>query len=668
MPQSLQERGQQVLERTQALEKRGERILAAQPTTPGSITPFVSDAPPIPEPSFGRKVMDVVADVAPMAIGAGAGVVAGSPAGPPGMIVGGFLGGGGGEALSQLSRRGVEAATGVETFGSPLPETGTEAARRMLEAGTFGVLGEAPRIYNALRAMGTPAARSAVAGLLPSTRQQRLGSEFKLPLTKAQQTQKPIWSVIEGVLRKTLTGAPPFVRYDARTVVPRLMEAARRIGREIGGRRLDDVEAGQLVQRTLADVRKLASENYEKVVDPILEQAEKMGLVSLTAPIRKKAAELADTLSLGLDEVDKAIGSTEATGAARRLLESFEEMPNVPVGEIKKLRTLLRSFSESGEMGIGKGAISQLTKTVDEVLIATLTPPWRNVPEDVIKLYAGLPNLAQAFRGASTRYRIENDLLTNTILDTIAKSKNPEAIWAIIENAPQTAVRTLRRVARDEPGVMADIQRKLWDRVVGRSAPKGVLVEDALEAQLAKFGGDEHSRAAVMNAIWGRQPGMVNKIKRFVELTEVLSLKSTATRPMSAQAQSLLALGQTGLIGGAVVGLATSALTGNIPTFVISAIGLGAITLAPAQLARMLTSPKYTELLIKAGGVPGNTAAGRQLALRIAAAAGLSFTREGGPEMLRSAPTVIPEPVEIVEPPSTIIPEQVLGLTNQPAQ
>ena len=292
---------------------------------------------------------------------------------------------------------------------------------------------------------------------------------------------------------------------------------------------------------------------------------------------------------------------------------------NVGWSEAKRLRTLLIKAKGSGEVDIGKAALSKMIHAVDAAMQDSLEA-------------GGRANLAKKFRGASTRFRIVNELLETSMMENIARSENPGRILDVLESSSGEAMKTFRRLVHAQPGVMEAVQRKLWERVFDSAQREGVLVSGTLEAQMKKLGPEAEA------VIWGRQPGLLPKIKRFTQLADTLSLSRNLTRPASDQPLPLLAQFQAGAIKTSALGVlgSTAAILSGGPQSVLSAgaVGmvlslgsLGSMTVLPWQLSRMMTKPENVEIMTRALTTPSNTVRGAQLASRLSVMLGLGVQR-----------------------------------------
>jgi hypothetical protein len=283
--------------------------------------------------------------------------------------------------------------------------------------------------------------------------------------------------------------------------------------------------------------------------------------------------------------------------------------------EARSMRSLLFKISRTGEVDIGKGAISQITAAVDDAMTKGL--------EQV-----GRKDLAQQFRGASNRFRINSELLKTSTMEAIARSDKPGLILDVLKQDPATGITTFRRLAHSQPGVVEAVERKLWENVFADAQTEGVLLGNSLERHLDKGLGGEAAKA-----IWGRNPETLDKIKRFVKLADTMSLRPSLTTPESSANPSLMSLGQSGAALGALTGAVESVFHNSPAGFALSLGALGSVTVGPYQLAKAMTSPRNTEMLIQALKTPAASSAGVKLGVRIAAAIGLGSTKDDVPEL-----------------------------------
>ena len=595
------------------------------------------------EPGFAslanikRGLTKLAYDVVPVAAGAATGALGGAPAGPLGVVGGALLGGGGGEALKQLYGHAMR-SFGVEP-PTPPPTTGIEAALDVGTAGLYGIMGEAPKAFQLGSKVGKAIAPSQppMMGRRLTTEPRKLASEFNVPLTPAQQTQSKATSSLEALLRKSLSGSGIFRDFDL-LANKRLIEAGQKIGRAISSKGMSDVEAGKFIQSALSKADELSGINYETVVDRISKQGGSTTLIpvgNIVAVAKKLLKELKgptkEVPSLrGVESLNKSIGILEdfanlerKVSAPKQVLKVepdgyvFETLPGaikpkaaISWAQARLMRSLLFKISRTGEVDIGKGAISQITAAVDDAMTKGLEQ-------------AGRKDLAQQFRGASNRFRTNSELLKTSTMEAIARSDKPGLVLDILKQDPTTGIRTFRRLAHSQPGVVEAVERKLWEEVFESAQREGVLIGNSLERHLDKELGEE-----AVKAIWGSNSETLAKVKRFAKLADTMSLRSSLTRPMSDQPQSLLAMGQGALAATALVQAGRSVLHQDYSGFALNLGAFGMVIVGPYQLAKAMTSPRSVEMLTQALKTPAASSAGVKLGIRLAAALGLGATKK----------------------------------------
>jgi hypothetical protein len=467
----------------------------------------------------------------------------------------------------------------------------------------------------------------------------KLGMEFKVPMTRAQQTQGNFQSMWESIVRRSLLGSAVFRKFDA-TANQQLVKAADQIAASISGTKMTTYEAGEFVQKALVDADAAAGAAYENVVGKtVLPQAGKIPL-AVTGDLRSAAQEL-------LKEIEKPTkfapalrnveGLQKSIDVLRNFAEPFDVVPATtsplvaPVGtglgtapittaaqkvprtltfeDAKLLRTLLFKVRESGEMNIGKGSLGQLNKALDESMQTALKD-------------AGRPDLAKAFRSASDSYREFKDLFENSVIEGLAKSDKPDTIIDVFlrEGASKTATDTLGKLVKD-PAKLNVIRRGVFERLFSGAQTEGILVHGKLQNVLDNLG------EPAIKSLFGSDPALLSKIKRFSKLVDTVSLGTNLTRPVSSQAPSLLALGESGIVGGALGGgMVATAL--HSPQGLFLALGTaGSTMLGPLVLAKIMTRPAAVDMLNRALTTSATSTAGISLLNKLSAIAGVEMTK-----------------------------------------
>ena len=157
--------------------------------------------------------------------------------------------------------------------------------------------------------------------------------------------------------------------------------------------------------------------------------------------------------------------------------------------------------------------------------------------------------------------------------------------------------------------------------MLSTSESEGVLVGGRLERTMNQLG------EPAIASIFGGNPDILAKAKRFVKLVDTLSLRPSLTKPASAQAATLLGFGQASLAATALGSGMVAGIMGS-PSGALMALGGGSgIVLGPAVMARLMTRPGVTELMTKALKTPVTGTAGTNLLTKLTTAIGAEMSK-----------------------------------------
>ena len=366
-------------------------------------------------------------------------------------------------------------------------------------------------------------------------------------------------------------------------------------------------EAGAFVQQALADTRDAAGQalgnEYEKVANAATEQVS----VGKSLPrIQELLAELKDPTKTfpglgGVDDVNKAIGilqdftkthdvvNTGILDAAGNAIT--RNVPRtVSVEDALKLRSLLFKLSNSGEVGIGKGALQQLTQE------------WHS--EIVNALNKQDPALAQQFTRASAQYRqFITTFNSQTIKSLINKGAPERVLDVLMSGGGETTATNLKQMigARN----MEVVRSSLWKRLLEQSSPgDSTFLAPKFDRMLDKLG------PAAQEAVFGSTENVV-KMRKFAAMMDTSWMHAAAKQS----------------IGGLAIKAGAGAAVGVGADRVLEHDGAGgwkmwgpagaAMALAPALVAKVLARPGTVDVLAKAMTTSPASAAGRALASKV---------------------------------------------------
>ncbi len=579
-----------------------EKIRRMEPTTAAGMRSAALSSAGTTAKDFGVGMLESI----PMAVGAvGGGALGGMspPGNVPGMIGGAMAGAAAGEAGYQAAKLGVR-ELGIaldQPWLAPLtppPATTEEATSDIAHAAVMGPTQVSGKI---VKAMGP----RSVARIKPTkTGYAELAAEFDVPMTKAQQTQGVIRSAFESLVRRTFLGAGMMKKFD-QFVNRRMVKATQRMARDISGKDLNATQIGDLAQESVLAAEVAIGRQYGVIVDEIIKRGGNVQ-IPVTGDLAKTARLLLDQLKRpteyapGLRKAEglsTAIGILDDFANPTKTIKRYDFLvkkqasktvtKSMTFEDAKVMRTLLYKLKESGEMNIGKGSLAQLNKALDGAMQQGL----KN---------AGKADLAKTFHAVSTKFRETTKLLETKIMQAVAKSEKPEAILDMMMANPESTMKTFNALVRNKQ-TRAAVQRGFLEGTFTKAfkQTEGVVVGDKLEKLLHAI--PDEALAAMFDK------SHLAKLRRFSELSHAISLRSSLTRPVSAESTSLMAMMQ----GGAAVSLAS--LWQSPEGYMLGASTL----LVPVLMARIMTRPAAVEVLTKALTTPRTTQKGADLVIRI---------------------------------------------------
>jgi hypothetical protein len=547
---------------------------------------------------FSQRAGEFVEDLGYPGVGAGIGGFVGSGGGPLGTAAGAGIGAMAGEATKNIVRK-------VQGRGEEDPN---KVALDIATAGAYGPLQEIGPVMR----VGKP-----VGQML--TQSQQLAQEFSVPMTKAQQTQAPLRSAYERVLRRAF-GTQGVIRTRLETPQNEaLIKAADDIAASISNAGGSPLQHGEFIQNAISAARKAASDLYDDTLKYITQQGGSDVPLNISGNLKRRAQELIKELELPKD-YKGGLENVESRNMAIHILEQFAEdtktVTSALVGpsgqpmrqvvpkrlsfeEARRLRTQLRSLTDKADLPIGEGALKQLNHELDVAM-----------KEGLIR--AGRKDLTDAFETASGNYRTVMSHIEQSTISRLVKSDKPELIADILlsKGAESTSYELRALIGTKN---MQRVERALWEKLYQNVLTKNNDVMVGRELERAFNGLGEETQ----QAIWGTRPDLLGKIKRFVETAKTVALDKSLMAPTSAQGSSLLAFGQFAGVTAGVTRAASAVLQADPQGFVLNLGGAGAVVLTPAALARMMTSTSSIDVATAALKTKTGTKAGTDLATRI---------------------------------------------------
>lgn len=368
-------------------------------------------------------------------------------------------------------------------------------------------------------------------------------------------------------------------------------------------------EAGTFIQRALADTRDAAGQalggEYEKVAGAA---TGRVSIRSTLPGVQEVLSELEDPTrvfpALGAsDDVNRAItllrGFSMPRDAAGRLLPR-----SVSVEDAIKVRSLLYKLSNSGDVGIGKGALQQLTKAWHSEIVETLSKQS--------------PELAQQFTRASAQYRQFITTFNSQTIKALIKKGAPERVLDVLmSGGGETTATNLRQMIGAQN--MEVVRSSLWQRLLEKSSPgdstflapkfNGMLDKLGPEAQAAVFGSTEN----------------VVKMRKFAAMMDTSWVHAASKQSLSGLAVKAGA--------GAAMGMGADRVLehdGAGGWKVWGPAGAG-MALAPALVAKVLAKPGTIDVLARAMATSPAGAVGRALASKVSSLVmGVEMQNGGG--------------------------------------
>jgi len=543
-------------------------------------------------------------------IGGLVGIGAGAPAGPVGSAVLGGVLSAGGEGVQQLVEHAIE---------SPhAPKTTTEAAKRMGGEALLGGLAElggryTGKLFSTIRRKITPEAaevREFVQQGMPFMGKKLVpeGTQFnELFLTPAELTGgknyiQTLQNVAEGsfggkgIIEEFKSNRNQFLRETMDTFVEKL-------GTELRPDQLGDLIAND-INTNFKAARAPARSLYNFIS-------------TLTMPKKKPVYALQPTGIKSADGtpqmVKVQVGETldESTGAwvdIRNLKKSMET-DNFVVQTLKGLGakeggddvvSSIRGYPDKIPFFVAQKLRSRLQAMADVFSIENKKAPALGIIKNAAGqvdqaidhgLNAFSPDVRTAWRYANETYKGANEDFNNeflrSLLKTIERKKGgmpEEVVNAITMPGKFSDLKRLKTAVA--PETWNSIQRSALTRKVEEAMKDGVIQPHKLEQALfgpKGFGQDK------MNVLFTQE--QQHWMKRFVQAAHATTRTGDTTGKMAIQ------LAQPG------AGMALGAsLAFNAPAAL--PLGASAIVFGPPLLARVLTTPKLTKLLVEGMETP----------------------------------------------------------------
>lgn len=462
-----------------------------------------------------------------------------------------------------------------------------------------------------------------------------LGEEFKVPLTKAQQTQGTIRGLVEALVRKTAGGFRTMAKFDVKQNEA-LKDAASTLVRDLDPAVMDRRQMGVFVQHQLDEAYKTAQESYGTAVEEIASEAPDARL-TVDGNLSRRAAALLKQLEdptgyvpelKSYDDYGKAIGllkrftklsktvvvepgrpaSTIVDSSGKPLIEATEDVTKEVTPtfeEARRLRSALFNLTNSEEVTVGKGAIKQLNKELDAQMKLAL-------------VNAGRGDLADSFEQASSSFRNTRRLLEEGTVKGLRDKNAPELIVdTLLSGQSETTVNNLKQLLTPEQ--MQRVQASVLARALERppvTSPDDLLLGPKLKSVFDRLGNGAERE------LFGDNPAVLQRINRFVRLADKLHTPADAAKvaeggrdiPLAAQ------LGAKAAIG-ALAGAGVNKVLGRDENgdWVYWGLSGAVLAITPAIMAKMLTRPAVTEDLTRALTADPLTSQGRVLASKIAA-------------------------------------------------
>lgn len=526
-----------------ALTEGGYRL----PGGPGASTPATQAA----------SILKPLLQAAPETTGALIGEQLGTVGGIPGRIAGAGIGGAGGRAAGLFF--GLEAP----------PPTMGEFARRIGRAGVeqaaiSGAFGGAGALYRAIRGAKTIEPGVAVA------------LKRGIPLRTGQATQNSFLSAIENVTERAIGASGPFIRLGRKQNAA-LREMGEGLLNQISSGRLTRSESGQLVAETMLAVERGAGKAYAEAEAAL---ATKMG--------GKPLGLSKDITGLLNDSLKQAAGLEGVAPGAKQAVEEIIEVLMKPQSLSYETAFLagkrMRLLADKLPFGSVRNAVS---KSRRELL--------NHIADSASQAGGGAE--VKTYKETLSRFAEVKQGLDHTFLNKLVRDRRgKEALGAALASR-SGGLELAESIKKVYGGSIPDEVRQVFvEEILRRAVTEDVITADALEAVIKGVGSD------TITGILKPQEARV-LLNEILPVANLLSLPKTLTRPPSSQPTSLLAMGQSGLVTGALMG--AGAYAGGLQ-------GALAGIFTPLILSRILTSETGRKALTLAltSKVPGEAIKG----------------------------------------------------------
>jgi hypothetical protein len=464
---------------------------------------------------------------------------------------------------------------------------------------------------------------------------------YGIPLTKAEQTQGSIRRFVESMVRRSVGGFRRFAKFDVERN-SLLRDIADSIAKSADSAPMDSRSMGEYIQGSLQQVRRAAGEELGATTGEILKSAGDLpldlgkidratgkykpsGLVKAARDIvadrkMREISQFMEGAHGNVDDVNRAYSILDkfANPVEHKALDPLEQAianntGNVPISNsdvkplslstAKELRTLLFDIAHSDQSTIGKGSIKRLNAALHDEMMSTLKR-------------SNMPEAAEAFQNASSKYKQTMDLLETDVLQRIAKRGSPETIASVLRGAEsESAAIALTKALKPEQmeRVRAAMMQNLLD---GSMHPNGLFMTEQFkramddlgpQAQRALFGAELSTELAG----FAKAAARYKLVPSTKELAEGLRLPFMAQLRLSGYASAGSAAG----VGSALMSDPTKALFALGGTAGLMAAETG----GSALLARMMTKPSVVRDFTRALSVDPMSSVGRQVAARVSA-------------------------------------------------
>ena len=582
---------------------------------------FLTEFDPSIKPSFLKQLGLGFVESTPAFMGAVSlapyGAAYGSTLGPAGAFAGGAGAAVVGAGLAEMGYQGLKYGAkkvGLPTL-TPPPTTAAELAQQVGVSMVAGPLDMPRGLHRViLPPRGTDTYVSEVS---------RLADKFNVSLTKSQQTQSGWRSMLENITRRTLTGYMQFSKFD-RMVAKQVDDAARNIARQISPLSMKPSQAGALIQDSLDAVKSGAMMRYTSMKDDIIRITADPP-VTVTGPIKNEADRMLKQMEVFTGEFKSLLG-VEGYGRSKTILEDFARgykvvktgvlgpdgkeivrhvQREIPWSDAWELRKTLFAMTNVPELKLGQAHLTQLTKGIHGALEESLHKVGRS-------------DLVANFTAESARVRKivydEKTGVESAIMKALVDEKAYEHVvdFFLTGSRSETTAKVFFNLVK-APQAKNAVKAALWEQIIFRAQKEDVLVSNALESVTKQV------RPGGMEEIFGKEH--LGLLKEFSDLVNVVSLKPSITKPLSAEAGTLLAMGQSEA--------ATTGLAASVGLFLAgqqeAALGVMGVSglrfVGPTLLAKMMTSKSATRAMVELAKTPPGTRKAVQLATRLLAIA-----------------------------------------------